>query len=152
VIGVTAQIESGSGDNAGVGFAIPSNTVKTIASQLISTGNVQHAYLGVSIATIPDSVAARLGIPAGVELTDVRSGTPAAQAGLQPATATRTVSGQDYPTGGDVVTAIDGHAVADATALEAAIDSKRPGDSISITYVRDGKTKTVDVKLATRPS
>ncbi len=139
VIGVNAQIESDSGDNAGVGFAIPSNTVKAIAAQLISSGNVQHAYLGVGIATIPDSVAKDLGLRAGVELTDVKAGSPADKAGLTGATGSQTIAGQDYPTGGDVVIAIDGTTVSSAAELGSAIDAHKPGDQISITYVRDGK-------------
>jgi S1-C subfamily serine protease len=152
VIGVNAQIESDSGDNAGVGFAIPSNTVKSIVSQLVSSGNVEHAYLGVGIATVSPSVASELGLPVGVELTDVRAGTPAADAGLEGADSSRTIAGQDFPTGGDVVTAIDGKAVTDATALSSAIDTHKPGDTVTITYVRDGQTETVKVTLATRPS
>jgi putative serine protease PepD len=127
VIGVNAQIESDTGDNAGVGFAIPSNTVKPIVSQLISSGNVEHAYLGVAIATAST----------GVKVTEVRSGTPAAKAGLQV---------------GDVITAIDGTSVSDAAELSRAIDTKRPGDTVTLTYARDGKTKTATVKLAERPS
>ncbi len=152
VIGVNAQIESDSGGSDGVGFAIPSNTVRSIASQLISSGNVSHAYLGVSVETIPSSVASALGVPAGVELAQVRSGTPAARAGLHASTGTRTIDGQEYPTGGDVVTAIDGEAVSSAARLQAAIDAKRPGDTVSITYSRGGKSHTVRVKLAARPS
>ncbi len=152
VIGVNAQIESDSGDNAGVGFAIPSNTVKAIAAQLVSSGNVKHAYLGVGITTIPDSVAKELGLRAGVELTDVRAGSPADRAGLSGATGSQTVAGQNYATGGDVVIAIDGTAVSSAAELGSAIDAHKPGDQVSITYVRNGKTKTVHVKLATRPS
>jgi putative serine protease PepD len=127
VIGVNAQIESDSGDNAGVGFAIPSNTVRSIVSQLISSGNVQHAYLGVGIAT-----AAK-----GVRLTEVRAGTPAAQAGLK---------------AGDVVTAINGTKVTQAAQLGSAIDARQPSDTVSITYMRGGKTATVKVALAARPS
>jgi putative serine protease PepD len=127
VIGVNSQIESDSGDNAGVGFAVPSNTVRSIAAQLISSGKVQHAYLGVGIANAS----------AGVRLTDVRTGTPAAAAGLR---------------AGDVVTAIDGKAVRDAATLGSAIDAKKPGDRVSITFTRNGTTKTVQVTLAARPS
>jgi S1-C subfamily serine protease len=152
VIGVTSQIESDSGDNAGVGFAIPSNTVESIVSQLISGGTVQHAYLGVGIASIPASAASQLGVPAGVELTEVRSGTPAAKAGLRGATGSRTVAGQSYPTGGDIVTAVDGKTVSEASELGSAIDAKRPGDSVSITYVRAGTAHTARVTLGTRPS
>jgi putative serine protease PepD len=127
VIGVNAQIESDSGGNDGVGFAIPSNTVKSIASQLLATGKAEHAYLGVSL----ESNAAK------ATVGQARNGTPAASAGLK---------------AGDVITAIDGTQISSAPELQSAIDAKRPGDTVSITYLRDGQTHTVQVKLATRPN
>jgi putative serine protease PepD len=127
VIGVNAQIESDSGGSDGVGFAIPANTVRSIASQLIGTGSVKHAYLGVGIASASN----------GVRLTQVRPGTPAAQAGLQ---------------GGDVVTAVGGRQVRAADELGTAIDAKKPGDRVTITYTRNGASHTVTVTLAERPS
>jgi S1-C subfamily serine protease len=152
VIGVNAQIESDSGGNDGVGFAIPANTVKSIASQLLSNGKVEHAFLGVRAVTIPSSVADRLNLAAGAEVSSVRSGTPAAKAGLRAATGSRTVGGQQYPTGGDVITSVDGTRITTVDALIAAVNAKQPGDTVSITYVRAGKTHTVDVKLTSRPS
>jgi len=128
VVGVNAQIDSDSGDNSGVGFAIPSNTVRSIVTQLISSGSVHHAYLGVGIADASNG---------GAKLTDVRQGTPAANAGLQV---------------GDVITKVDGASVADAAALGSAIDAKKPGDSVTITYVRNGSSHTAKVTLGTRPS
>ena len=89
VVGVNAQISSESGGNDGVGFAIPSNTVETIVSQILSDGSVEHAYLGVGVATIGESVAEELDLPAGVALTEVRPGTPAAEADLRAGTGTR---------------------------------------------------------------
>jgi putative serine protease PepD len=152
VIGVNAQIESESGGNDGVGFAIPSNTVKSIVSQLVESGQVEHAYLGVGVQEIPDSVAEELDSVEGVALTEVRSDTPAARAGLRAATGSRLVDGQSYPTGGDVITAIDGSAVTSSPELQSRIDAKQPGDTISITYVRGGDSRTVQVELASRPS
>ena len=73
VIGVNAQIESESGGSDGVGFAIPANTVRSIVTQLIATGEVQHAYLGIRMSAVPD----------GVAITNVLAGTPAAKAGLR---------------------------------------------------------------------
>jgi putative serine protease PepD len=128
VIGVNAQIESDSGDNAGVGFAIPSNTVKSVASQLASGGQVQHAYLGVSIADAPNG---------GVSVGSVQSGSPADKAGLQ---------------AGDVITAVDGSTVADSAALGAAIDAHKPGDKVAVTYTRNGASHTATVTLGTRPA
>jgi S1-C subfamily serine protease len=152
VIGVNAQIESESGGNDGVGFAIPSNTVRSIVSQLVQTGEVEHAYLGVGVQEIPASVAEELGVVEGVALTQVRSETPAARAGLRASSGSRLVDGQSYPTGGDVITALDGEKVTSAAELQSAIDARKPGDTISITFVRDGDSRTVQVELASRPS
>ena len=128
VIGVNAQIESDSGGNDGVGFAIPSNTVSSVASQLIATGKAEHAYLGVSVGNQGAN---------GARINSVRSGTPAQRAGLR---------------SGDVITAVDGEQISSGAELQSAIDGKRPGDTVSITYRRGGKSTTVDVKLGTRPS
>jgi putative serine protease PepD len=142
VIGVNAQIESNSGGNDGVGFAIPSNTVRSIVSQLIETGQAEHAYLGVTL----------LPVPGGVALTKVKSGTPAEQAELRAATGSKTVNGQAIPTGGDVIVALDGKAISSTAELQRAIDAKRPGDAVSITLVRNGERRTIQVTLGTRPS
>jgi putative serine protease PepD len=128
VIGVNSQIESDSGGNDGVGFAVPSNTVGTIADALISDGSVEHAYLGVATEDTSSS---------GARLAEVRSGTPAAKANLR---------------SGDVVTKLDGETVSSADALRRLVDEKSPGDSVELTVVRGGKTITVNVTLGTRPS
>jgi len=127
VIGVNAQIESDSGGNDGVGFAIPSNTVKSIVSELISTGKAEHAYLGVSVETVNGAV----------RITQVRSGTPAADAGLQ---------------AGDRIISVDGKQIASADGLTSAIAAKKPGDTVSVTYSRGGQSHTVEVQLASRPT
>ena len=152
VVGVNAQIRSDSGGSDGVGFAIPSNTIRVIATQLIASGKVEHAYLGVSVQTIPASAASELDLVEGVALQKVTTGTPAAKAGLRAATGTKDVDGEPYATGGDVITEFDGDKVTTAEGLQRAVDSKRPGDTVSITFWRNGDTKTVDVKLATRPA
>jgi S1-C subfamily serine protease len=152
VVGVNTQIKSDSGGSDGIGFAIPSSTVSSIVPQIISSGSVEHAYLGVGVASLSESVASELGVPAGAMVTEVRQGTPAAEAGLRPASSSAMVDGQSYPTGGDVITAVDGTAITDGASLQTAIDAKRPGDSVSITYTRDGTSTTVQVSLGTRPS
>ena len=152
VIGVNAQIRSDSGGSDGVGFAIPSNTIKTIASQLISNGKVEHAYLGVSVQTIPSSVASDLNLVEGVELRAVRPSTPAARAKLDAATGSKVVDGDPYFIGGDVITAIDGQKITTSEGLQRAIDAKRPGDTVSVEFWRSGDSHTIQVKLATRPS
>jgi putative serine protease PepD len=152
VIGVNSQIAGDTGANVGIGFAIPSDTVSSIADTLISSGKVEHAYLGVSVQEIPATVAHDLNLTEGVEITDVRSGTPAEKAGLKGATGKKMVQGTQYATGGDVITAIDGQKVKTSEGVQLAIDAHHPGDTIEITYWRKGETKTVSVKLATRPS
>jgi S1-C subfamily serine protease len=152
VIGVNAQIAGQTGANVGVGFAIPSDTVKSIADTLISSGKVEHAYLGVSVQEIPSTVADQLGAVAGVEITAVRSSTPAKDGGLVGSTGNKTIDGQQYPTGGDIITAIDGQDMTTSEAVQQAIDSHNPGDKISITYWRKGESHTVSITLATRPT
>ncbi|HEX2102686.1 MAG TPA: trypsin-like peptidase domain-containing protein [Solirubrobacteraceae bacterium] len=127
VIGINAQIESDSGGNDGVGFAIPSSTVRRVAQQLISGGSVAHAYLGVQLTDATG----------GAGVAQVRGAGPAADAGLEV---------------GDVVTAIDGKPVRSADALVAAVDSHEPGDEVTLKVRRDGRIRDVDVKLGTRPS
>jgi putative serine protease PepD len=152
VVGVNSQIAGQTGANVGIGFAIPSDTVSSIADTLISSGKVEHAYLGVSVQEIPATVAHDLNLTEGVEITQVRPGTPAQQAGLKGATGKKMVQGTQYATGGDVITAIDGQKVKTSEGVQLAIDAHHPGDTIEITYWRKGETKTVSVKLATRPT
>jgi putative serine protease PepD len=127
VIGVNAQIRSDSGGSDGIGFAIPSDTVHTIAGQLISTGQAKHAYLGVALSD--SSTQARV--------AQVNPGTPAASAKLK---------------AGDVITEVDGAKVDSADALSQAIDSHQPGETVTLHVTRGGKNLTVQVKLGTRPS
>jgi putative serine protease PepD len=127
VVGVNAQIKSDSGGNEGVGFSIPSATVKTVASQLIASGKAVHAYLGVRIdATAPNAL-----------LAGAQPNTPAGKAGLKK---------------GDVITAVGGTAVASGDDLSRAIDAHKPGDQVTITYQRGGSEHTARLTLATRPS
>jgi putative serine protease PepD len=127
VIGVNAQIRSESNGSEGVGFAIPSDTVRSVATQLIASGKAEHAYLGVSI----DSTAAN------ARIAGTRPNTPARRAGIE---------------AGDVVTALGGKQISTGDELASAIAAHKPGDTVSVTYTRDGKSHTVSVKLATRPS
>jgi putative serine protease PepD len=152
VVGVNSQIESDSGGSDGVGFAIPSNTVKSVVSSILENGSVQHAYLGVSLATITPDVASQLGEPAGAAVAEVKNGTPAAEAGLKAATGSETVSGQPFPTGGDVITEADGQTITSSDDLQAAIEGKKPGDTIKLTVTNDGQSRTVTVTLGNRPS
>jgi S1-C subfamily serine protease len=141
VIGVNAQIESDGGGSDGVGFAIPSNTVRSIVSQLIETGEVEHAYLGVRLQAVEE----------GVAITEVRPDTPAEEAELRPSTGTEAVAGQQLPTGGDVIVEVDGVDVSTEAEIQSLIDAKQPGDSVELTLLRGGDRKAVEVTLVTRP-
>jgi putative serine protease PepD len=147
VIGITSQIESESGGNDGVGFAVPSNTVSSVASQLIANGKAVHARLGVAVQTIPAGVASSLSLPAGVAVTTVSAGSAADNAGLREATGTKSDGGTSYPTGGDVITAVDGKSVASAEQLRGIISGHKPGDKVALSVTRDGATRTVTVTL-----
>jgi putative serine protease PepD len=125
VIGVTSQIQSESGGNDGVGFAIPSNTVRAVAAQLIATGKVQHALLGVNVRTVTG----------GVGIAQVQAGSAADSAGLKV---------------GDVITAAGGKTVTTAQELRAVIAAHAPGDKLSVTIAANGKTATVTVTLGSR--
>lgn len=141
IVGVNTQIESESGGSDGVGFAIPSNTVRSIARQLIGTGRAEHAFLGVIMVEVPG----------GVAVTEVRGGTPAAEAGLRAATGVEVVEGREIPAGGDVIVAFEGVVVRTPADLQAAVDAKRPGDVVELTVVREGRRRTVEVTLGERP-
>jgi putative serine protease PepD len=125
VIGITAQIESDSGGSDGVGFAIPSNLVKSIADQLVATGKVAHPLLGVDPAAAAN----------GVKIASVASGGGADKAGLK---------------AGDVITAFDGTTITSVTKLRAVIATHAPGDSVTVTYLRGGSSHTAHVTLGTR--
>jgi putative serine protease PepD len=127
VIGVNSQISSESGGNDGVGFAIPSNTIKSIVSQLIADGKAEHAFLGIEL---------RDG-DGGAEIVRVRAGTPADEAGLR---------------AGDVITAVGGERVTNGDDLRAAINARSPGDRVEIEFRRNGDDRTVTVELGSRPS
>lgn len=126
VVGVAAQIASETGSNTGIGYAIPGDTAKRVANDLIQDGNVEHAYLGVSL---PNDGAAKV--------SDVVDGAPAARAGVR---------------AGDEVTAVDGKAIESGDELREAIDAKRPGDKLTLTITRNGDERTVEVTLGERPA
>ncbi len=129
VVGVNAQIDSDSGGNDGVGFAISSNAAKSVADTLISGGKVQHAYLGIRVSDASNG--------SGAEIVTVVSGSPADKAGLK---------------AGDVITSIDGTTIENGDALTAAVAAHKPSDVASVTVTRNGSTKTVKVTLGVRPA
>ena len=141
VIGVNAQIESESGGSDGVGFAIPSNTVRSVVDQIVETGEAEHAYLGIVMVEVPE----------GLMVTGVADGGPAEEAGIRPSTGEREVDGRTVPTGGDVIVEFDGQEVPTTAELQTAVYAKRPGDTVELTFLRGGDRRTVEVTLDEQP-
>ena len=156
VIGVNSQIETGgyAEGNVGVGFAVPINTVKQVASQLIETGKVERAFLGVEMQTISQDTASQLGLPIdqGVLIATVRPGSPADGAGLRGGQGTAVVGGETWVLGGDIIVKADGAPIDDADQLREIVLAKKPGDNLSLEINRDGKTMTVNIKLGRQPA
>jgi S1-C subfamily serine protease len=153
VIGVTSQIYAGTSQgNIGIGFAVPVNTVRNIAAQIISTGKVQHAYLGVGTAPITAQLAKLYNLPtAGLLIQYVDPGGGAEKAGLRGGSTNVVVQGESYRLGGDVIVGVDGASVSAFEQLRDAIARKRPGDTIKLDVVRNGSKTSVTVKLGQAP-
>ena len=157
VIGVNSQIEtaSGAGGNVGIGFAVPSNTVKSVVAQLLEDGQVDRAYLGVTLQEVDSEVAEILRLPAeqGVLVGAVETGSPADKAGIEGGDTQVVVAGQSYQVGGDMIVAIDGKDVTSVDQLREAIAAHEPGDTAKVTVVHaDGERETLSVELGRVPS
>jgi putative serine protease PepD len=135
-----AQVPSPSGQSGGgsigLGFAIPVDLAKSIADEIISTGKVTHAYFGLQTVPIPPAAAAQAGVPEGLFVQAVSAGGPAARAGLRP---------------NDVVTKVDGQPATSNVQLQELTLTKKPGDTVPITYERNGQSATATVTLIAQP-
>ena len=156
VIGVTSQIQTGSDQNqgnVGIGFAIPVNTVRDIAGQIIASGKAEHAFLGVSAAAVTPQLQKLFNLPtsSGLLVRDVSKGSGASKAGIKGGTTSVVVEGESYKVGGDIITKVDGQPVSTYDQLFAAVQRKSPGDSMKIELYHDNSKKTVTAKLGTRP-
>jgi len=154
VIGINEQIaiaRNGGGGSIGLGFAVPINTAVTAMKQLEK--QTPAAWLGIRGVSITPQIAQALdlSVTEGAEIYQVIAGGPAEKAGLRGATSTATLSGQPFPVGGDIITAIDGKKVADMPQLQKLIAAHKPGDRVTLTIVRDGKTQDVQVTLGSKP-
>ena len=154
VIGVNTQIATENGGNVGLGFAIPINTVKDVASQLIDKGSVEHAQLGLYAQAVDSNVARLFHLPAdaGLLVADVDPGSGAAKAGIKAGTQHVTVDGETYVMGGDLVVAADGRPMRTVEALREVVAHKEPGDAIRLELYRGTAKHTVHVKLGRQPS
>ena len=155
VIGVNTQIETGgvSSGNVGIGFAVPSNTVKDVDAQIMRTGRVDHAYLGISGQAVSSDVAQTYNLPVekGVLVESVTSGSGADKAGLQGGKTQVVVAGETYVLGGDIIVAFDGEQISSIEQLRDAIAAHKPGDKIKLVIQRDAKRTGVTITLGRQP-
>jgi S1-C subfamily serine protease len=159
VIGVNAQNISPSQASAGIGFAIPANTMRRVVPQLIAQGHYPHPWLGISVLPF-DSQSAQILREAGMEVpvdegllvAEVVSGSPADKAGIRAGDRVVSIGNTRIPVGGDIITAINGEPIADFQELTVYLESEtQVGDRVEVTLIRDGQEMTVSVTLAERP-
>jgi len=155
VVGVNTAIISGSGTFAGVGFAVPSDTVKRELPDLIATGGYVHPWVGITGIDVNLAIAQYIGLEKsqGVLIVDVVSGSPAHLAGLRGGNTTVTIGGNMILVGGDVIVGVDGCSVRKLNDLVVYTErNKRPGDHITLTIIRNGQQLDRDLTLGERPS
>lgn len=152
VIGINSAIYTPSGTTAGIGFAIPVNTAKAIANDLITDGRVHRAFLGVETLPIGGYLAQALDLPVqeGLLVETVTRGGPAAAAGIRGGDQVAQAGMRRIAIGGDVITSIDGQKVSNQFDVNKILNRKRPGDTVPVTLYRGGKQVDVQVKLAER--
>jgi S1-C subfamily serine protease len=153
VIGINQQIESASGTNSGVGFAIPVTAVRYSLEQLRESGRVEYAYLGVSTQGIWPQLndELNLGTDMGALISDVVPDGPADDAGIQGADGRQDFQGQEIRTGGDVIIAVNRQRLQAESDLAELISRQRPGQTVTLTVLRDGEEQEIEVELEPRP-
>jgi 2-alkenal reductase len=156
IVGVNSAISTDTGVNSGVGFAIPSNTVKRVVPQIIATGKVAYPYLGVAsqadLSLGELALAFNLPVKAGVLISQVTVGSPADKAGLHGGSRTETLRGHQVQLGGDIIIAVDGVAIHNFDELLGYLVSNTSvGQKIVVTVIRDGNKMDIPVTLEARP-
>ncbi|MBA2240544.1 MAG: trypsin-like peptidase domain-containing protein [Solirubrobacterales bacterium] len=155
VIGINQQINTTSGGNEGVGFALPIDLAERSIDELRADGSVSYAYLGVSTNELYPQLAEELELPSetGAIVAEVVPGSPADEAGLRAGESGDRITFQGLPirTGGDVITAVDGEEIVAASDLPRIVSRLDPGEEITLDVLRGGDTEQVDVTLAERP-
>ena len=155
VIGINQQIETSSGANDGVGFAVPVSAVRRSVAQLREDGRVEYAYIGVSSQALYPQLARKLGLDTdfGGLLAEIVPGGPADEAGLRGGDERLRFQAGAYRTGGDVILSVDGHKVIRPDDLARLISSRRPGEEVTLRVLReDGDVESVRVTLGRRPA
>jgi len=149
VIGINSAIYTPSGTTAGIGFAIPINSAKLIANDLMSGGKVRRAYLGVQTVAVAGWLAEALDLPVqdGLLVEQSTPGSPAAAAGIHGGDRVAQAGMRRIMIGGDVIVAVDGQKVSNKFDMDVVLNRKRPGDSVTVTIYRGAKKVDIPVKL-----
>src|SRR5690242_6412137 len=152
VIGINSAIYTPTGTTAGIGFAIPINTAKRIAHDLITDGRVHQAFLGIQSFPVGGYLSQALDLPVkdGLLVQTVTRGGPAAASGIRGGDQVALLGMQRLYIGGDVIVAIDGQKVASPLDVNLVLNRKRPGDNVTVTLYRGGKKMDISVKLGER--
>jgi S1-C subfamily serine protease len=152
VIGINSAIYTPSGTTAGIGFAIPINTAKSIANDLITDGKVHRAFLGVETLPVGGWLGEALDLPVqeGLLVESVTRGGPAALAGIHGGDRYAQAGMRRIAIGGDVIVSIDGQNVATQNDVNFVLNRKRPGDTVNVTLYRGGKKMDIPAKLGER--
>src|SRR3989441_4363418 len=152
VIGINSAIYTPTGTTAGIGFAIPINTAKNIANDLMTDGRVHRAFLGVETLPIRGWLSQALDFPVQAVLLVTRAtkGAPAPAAGIQGGNRVVEAGMRKIAIGGDVIVAIDSQKIVSQLDVNLVLNHKRPGDNVTVTLYRGGKKMDVPVKLGER--
>ena len=134
LVGINSQILSPTGDNIGIGFAIPVNMAKNVMDQLVQTGRVRRGSLGITIRPVTATIAASMGLQdvRGALVEAVGNGSPAERAGLKP---------------GDVITTFNGAPVTDTNSLRNAVAGSQPGAEVTLTIIRERQPQELRATL-----
>ena len=152
VLGINSQIATGgSRGSVGIGFAVPVNTAKTVIPELKSRGKIDRAYLGITSARLTADLAKQLKLPTdkGALVQDVVPDGPSAKAGIRGGQA---VSANEIAAGGDLIVELDGRKINSPDDVAAAIADNKPGDRVTVKFLRGGKEKSATVTLGKRPA
>ncbi|HEU4970525.1 MAG TPA: trypsin-like peptidase domain-containing protein [Gaiellaceae bacterium] len=156
VIGVNTQIETGdtATGNVGIGFSVPSNTVKDVVAQILRTGRVDHAYLGISGQAVTPDVADKynLAVKKGVVVESVTQDSGADEAGLKGGKTQVVVAGETFVLGGDIIVSFGGKRISSIEQLRDAVAAHRPGDKVKVVIYRDANKTSVTVTLGRQPA
>ncbi|MEO2057466.1 MAG: trypsin-like peptidase domain-containing protein [Thermoleophilia bacterium] len=150
VIGMNTQIASQNGGNVGLGFAVPIDTIAPIAQSVIKDGTPKHAWIGITGRELTPALAGKLGLEGrrGVLVAEVADGGAAKAAGIVAARD----SDAEVPRGADLIIAVNGTPVEDMADVSRAVASRTVGERISVTVLRDGEERTVQMTLRDRPA